>query len=137
MNTSALNKAIVKRFNEAFIQGGDINAFNEIVSPSFINHTAPDGVPKGPEGVLYFFNHFLKPAFPDIVVEIRCQVAEGDKVMTHKYFHATHKGDFMGIAATGIRVRMEVMDILRLENEKFVEHWNVVDWNNILGQIKN
>jgi predicted ester cyclase len=131
------NKEIVLRFNKDFIEGGSTAVFNEIIAPDFINQTAPDGVPKGPEGVLYFFNHFLKPSFPDLKVEIISQVSEDDKVTTHKKFYATHSGDFMGIPATGKKVVMEVMDIIRLQNGQFKEHWNVVDWQNILQQLNN
>lgn len=135
MSTIEKNKAIVRRFNKEFIEQGDVNAFNEIIAPEFLNQTAPPGIPKGPEGVMYFFNHFLKSAFPELKVEIQKQVAENDIVTTHKIFHTVHKGDFMGIPATGKKVTMEVMDIIRLENGKFVEHWNVLDWQNVIGQI--
>src|SRR5215510_12816928 len=133
--TTEQNKATVTRFNKEFIEGADINAFNDIIAPVFINQTAPPGVPKGPEGVMYFFNHFLRPAFPDMRVEIQRQVAENDMVTTHKVFHATHKGDFMGIPATGKKLDIEVMDIIRLQNGKFVEHWNVVDWQQVITQL--
>lgn len=137
MNTTEVNKAIVTRFNIDFIERGDINAFNEIISPQFLNHSAPPGVPKGPEGVIYFFNQFLKPAFADLKVEIKRQVAKNDFVSTHKVFHARHQGDFFGIPATGKTVAMEVMDTIRLEDEKFVEHWNVVDWQNVISQLSS
>ena len=135
MTTAEQNKATVTRFNKEFIERGDINAFNEIIAPEFLNQTAPAGVPKGPEGVMYFFNHFLKPAFPELKVEIQRQVAENDMVTTHKIFHSIHKGDFMGIPATGKKVTMEVIDIIRLKDGKFVEHWNVLDWQNVIGQL--
>ena len=57
MTTSEQNKATVTRFNKEFIEKGDMKAFSEIIAPEFINQTAPPGVPKGPEGVMYFFNH--------------------------------------------------------------------------------
>ena len=134
-STAGMNKLTVQRFNKEFIEGGNINAFNEIISPDFINQTAPPGVSKGPEGVLYFFNHFLKPAFPDLKVEIQQQVAENDMVTTHKIFHATHKGEFMGIPATGKNITMEVMDIIRLKDGKFVEHWGILDMQSVMMQI--
>jgi predicted ester cyclase len=134
-NEEEENKQIVQRFNKEFIEKGDISVFNEIISPSFINHTAPAGVPEGPEGVVIFFNHFLKPAFPDLAVEIIQQVAQADKVTTHKKFHATHTGEFMGIPATGKKVIFEIIDILRLQNKKFIEHWNVMNMQNVLQQI--
>lgn len=135
MDTQDQNKAIVARFNKEFIQGGDMNAFGEIISPDFINQTAPPGVPKGPEGVLYFFNHFLKPAFPDLTVEIYDQVAEGDKVTTRKAFHATHTGEFMGVPATNKKVVMDVIDILRLRDNRLVEHWGVLDFQSVMAQL--
>lgn len=135
MTTAEQNKATVQRFNKEFIENANINAFNEIIAPVFVNQTAPPGMPKGPDGVMYFFNHFLRPAFPDMQVEIQRQVAENDMVTTHKVFHVTHKGDFMGIPATGKKINIEVMDIIRLENGKFVEHWNVVDWQQVISQL--
>jgi steroid delta-isomerase-like uncharacterized protein len=129
------NKAIVTRFNKEFIEEGNMQSFNEIMGKDFINHTAPKGAPKSSEGVLYFFNQFLKPAFPDLKVVIHDQVAEEDKVTTRKTFHATHKGDFFGIPASDKKVVMEIIDIIRLQDGKFVEHWNVLDWQNVITQI--
>jgi len=133
--TPEQNKATVARFNKEFIEEGNVESFNEIISPEFVNQTAPPGVPKGPEGVMYYFNHFLRPAFPGLKVEIQRQVAENDVVTTHKVFHAVHKGEFMGIPATGREITMEVMDIIRLKDGKFVEHWNVLDWQHVIKQL--
>ena len=134
-NTTEQNKAIVTRFNKEFIEGGNMNSFNEIISPDLINRTAPIGVPVGPEGVIYFFNNLLKPAFPDLKVEIYDQVAEGDKVTTRKSFHATHQGEFFGVPATGRKVKMDVIDIIRLKDGKFVEHWGALDMQSVMAQI--
>lgn len=135
MSTVEENKRIVTRFNKEFIEQGSVKVFNEILADDFINQTAPAGVPKGPEGVLYFFNQFLKPAFPDLKVVIHDQIAEGDKVTTRKTFHATHKGDFFGVPASNKNIVMEVIDIIRLRDGKFVEHWNVLDWQSVMAQI--
>jgi steroid delta-isomerase-like uncharacterized protein len=135
MQITELNKRIVARFNKEFIEEGNVETFREIISEGFINQTAPAGVPKGPDGVLYFFMEFLRPAFPDLKVEILDQVAEGDKVTTRKAFHATHKGDFLGIPPSNKNVVIDVIDIIRLQDGKFVEHWNVLDWQNVLQQI--
>lgn len=137
MATAEQNKAIVARFNRDFIGEGNMEVFHEIISPDFLNQTAPPNVGKGPEGVLYFFNHFLKSAFPDLQVIIHDQVAEGDKVTTFKSFHATQKGEFMGIPPTNKKVVMDVIDIIRLRDGKFMEHWSVVDWGNVMSQLMN
>jgi predicted ester cyclase len=132
MTTPETNKNIVRRFNKEFIEQGDMKVFYEIMAPEFINHSAPEGVPKGPEGVLYLFLEILKPAFPDLRVEIYDQVAEGDKVTTRKAFHGTHRGEFMGVPPTYKEVEIEVMDIIRLRDGRFVEHWSVWDLQQLL-----
>jgi len=133
--TTEQNKATVRRFNKEFIEGGNMHSFHEIIAVDFINQTAPAGSPKGPEGVVYFFNHLLKPAFPDLKVVIHDQVAEGDKVTTRKSFHATHKADFFGVPASNKKVVIDVIDIIRLHDGKFAEHWGVLDMQNVMMQI--
>jgi len=129
------NKAIVQRVNMEFIEWGNMDTFNELFAPDFINHTAPPGTPTGPEGVVYFFNHLLKPSFPDLKVVIHGQVAEGDKVTTRKSFHATHKAEFFGVPATNKPVVMDVIDIITLRDGKFIEHWGILDMQSVMAQI--
>jgi predicted ester cyclase len=135
MTLTEQNKATVSRFNKEFIEQGNMSTFNEIISTEFQNHSAPPGVPKGPEGVLFFFNNFLKSSFPTLSVDIIDQVAESDKVTTRKIIKGKHEAAFMGIPPTGKEVLMEVIDIIRLRDGKFVEHWNVADWQHIISQI--
>jgi predicted ester cyclase len=129
------NKTIVTRVNKEFIEGGNINTVYEIFSPDFINRTAPPGSPQGPEAIIYFFNQLLKPAFPDLKVKIHDMVAEGDKVTTRKSFFATHTGEFFGVPASNKEVVMDVIDIVRLENGKYLEHWGILDMHSLMTQI--
>ncbi|TAK50442.1 MAG: ester cyclase [Saprospiraceae bacterium] len=133
--TTEQNKAIVRRVNKEFIEGGNVNTVHEIFAPDFINHTAPSGSPQGPDGVIYFFNQLLKPAFPDLKVEIHDMVAESDKVTTRKSFHATHKGEFFGVKPTNKSVVMEVIDIIQLRDGKYIAHWGILDLHGLMTQI--
>ncbi|HEY9839700.1 MAG TPA: ester cyclase, partial [Candidatus Obscuribacterales bacterium] len=82
-----------------------------------------------------FFNHFLKPAFPDLKVEIHGMVAEGAQVTTRKSFHATHLGEFLGIPSTGRKVVMDVIDMIELRDGKFVAHWGILDMQGLMAQL--
>lgn len=135
MTTPEQNKETVIRFNKEFVEQGNIQALYEIIDPEFISHSAPPDMPKGPEGVLYYFNYFLRPAFPDIKVENFDLVAEGDKVVVHKTFHATHKGDFLDMAATNKEVIIDVIDIIRLKDGKYIEQWSLMDLDKVMMQI--
>lgn len=129
------NKVLVTRVNKEFIEGGNEATVHEIFASDFINHTAPPGSPQGPEAVIYFFNGLLKPAFPDLKVEIHEMIAEGDKVTTRKSFHATHQGEFFGVPPTNKSVVMEVIDIITLRDGKYKEHWGILDMQGLMAQI--
>ena len=133
--TTEQHKAIVRRVNKEFIEGGNLDTFREIFAEDFVNHTAPPGAPKSRDGVVYFFNHLLKPAFPDLVVELHDMVAEGNKVTTRKSFHATHSGEFFGVAPTGKRVIMDVIDIIELRDGKYINHWGIMDMHGLMMQL--
>lgn len=135
MTTLEKNKEIVLRFNMEFIQDGNMDTFNELVSSDFNIQTLPPGMPGGPDGILYFFNKFIKTSFQHLKVEIHDIVAEDDKVITRKTFYAIHTNTFLEVPATNRRVMMEVMDITRVEDGKLVEHWNVLDWGYVMAQI--
>lgn len=121
----ARNKAAVQRFNHAFIAQGDMKAFEELMDPRFINRTALPGFPPGADGMVKMIVEILRAAFPDISVEIHDQIAEGDKVFTRKTLSGTHRGEFLGVPATGRRLSIQVFDLVRLENGRYVEHWGL------------
>ena len=130
------NKQIVIRFNREFIEKNSFDAFKELVADNFINHTAPPGVPNGPEGMLGYMNMFHS-AFTNVKVEIYDQLTDGDKVVTRKAITAIHTGPFMGIEAKGKKVSLPVMDIIRIENGKYAEHWAVRDMAALMQQLQS
>ncbi len=136
MSIIETNKAIIRRFNKEFIEGGNLSLFDEIISPDFINRTPHDGRSPGPDGARFFFTQIMRPAFPDLTVRIEDQVGEDDKVVTRKWYEATHKGPFMGVPPTGKRVSFSVIDIIRLSDGKYVEHWACADMAGLLAQLR-
>jgi predicted ester cyclase len=71
-------------FNTEFTEQGNMETFYDLVAESFINHTARPGLSKGRDGVLYLVQQVMKPAFPDLRMEMYDQIAEGDKVTSGK-----------------------------------------------------
>ena len=123
------------RFNKEFLEGGNVAVLDELVHPDFVNHTAAPGVAKGKEGLIHFVNGIMRVSFPDLIVEIYDQVAENDLVTTRKAFHATHLGSFMGIEPTGKKIILNVIDIIRLKDGKYFEHWGIRDTQDLLRQL--
>jgi steroid delta-isomerase-like uncharacterized protein len=133
--TTEKNKEIVLRFNREVIGQGNVDSFEELVSPDVINHAAPEGMPNGPESMRHFILQILRRGFPDVTVEILDQVAEGDRVTTRKVLHGTHRGEFMGIPASNKRVAIQVIDIIRLNQGRYAEHWGISNIPEIIREI--
>lgn len=127
------NKAVVLRFNKEVIEMGSLESFKELMNDDFVNHTAPPGVSKGPDGMIHTFENILRPALSDLKVTIFDQVAEGDMVTTRKAITGIHTGPFLGVAATGKTVTINVMDMVRIRNGQYFEHWGM---NNILATVQ-
>lgn len=122
---SAANKVIVQRFNHEVIQACRREAFEALVAEDFVNRTAPAGQPDGRESLWTTFHDVLHPALSGLEVEILDQIAEEDRVTTRKRITGRHTGPLLGIAATGRTVVIEVIDIVRIRDGRYVEHWGM------------
>ena len=131
-----MNKAVVARFNNEVIGQGNVDSFKELMDENFINQSAPVGMDNGSDGMIHFFNELLRPAMPDLKVTIYQQVAEGDLVTTRKTLSGTHTGNLMGIAATGKEISIEVIDIVRIKNGRYFEHWGINTLPVILAELQ-
>lgn len=129
------NKKTVRRFNKEFLEQGKLESFHELVSTDVINHSAPAGSSNGRDGMLYFLQEILRRGFPNMTVEILDQIAEDDKVTTRKVIRATHLGEFMGVPATTKEVIINVIDIIRLRDGKYIEHWGMSNLVDIVAEL--
>lgn len=128
------NKRIVRRLVEEFQSGHKFEVGEELTADDFIDRTPGPGESGNKKDGLEFFKYIWE-AFPDFSVEIKEQIAEGDRVATLKTFSGTHKGEFIGIPPTGKHVAFDVFDMLRIRDGKLVEHWNVVDMAGMWQQL--
>lgn len=122
---SAENKEVVRRFNIEVIQNGNEDEFHALMASDFINHAASPGMPNGPQSMWNTFHNILRPALSGMTVTIHDQIAEGQKVTTRKTISGTHSGTLMGVLATGKPVAISVIDIVRVEDGRYAEHWGL------------
>lgn len=129
------NKEVVRRFNIEVIEKGNAQAFESLMAADFVNHSAPPGAPTGPQGMWATFQNVLRPALSDLKVTIHDQVAEGDRVTTRKTISGIHSGMLMGLPATGKQVAIQVIDIVRIEDGKYAEHWGLNTLSAVLAGL--
>ena len=129
------NKALVRQLVEEVLNGGNMSWADEIIAPNFVEHEElPPEIPPGREAPKLMFT-MLRNAFPNFKATIEHLIAEGDKVVLHMTWAGTHKGEFMGIPPTGKSISIGVIDILRIAEGQFVEHWGVMDQMAMMQQL--
>ncbi len=62
-------------------------------------------------------------AISDQEVTARHIVSEGDYVVAHVAFSATHTGELLGVSATGRRFEFHSLEMWRVQDGKLIEHW--------------
>jgi steroid delta-isomerase-like uncharacterized protein len=128
------NKALVRRWFEEVWNKGRVAAIDEILASDAVLHgLVSDDVP----GVAGFkrLHAAFRNAFPDMVEQIDDMAAEGDIVAVRWSGTGTHRGEILGVAATGRRVRFNGMDFVRFKQDKVVEGWTVFDHLTFLQQL--
>jgi predicted ester cyclase len=77
----------------------------------------------------------VREAFPDFMHEILESIAEGDFVAIRMTVRGTHKGEFLGMAATGKEVEFSATTMWRVADDKIVEYWGDSDMAGLYEQL--
>ena len=118
------NKAVVRRlWNEVWNQN-NLAVADEIFDAPYAAHERT-------------FVPVIRAAFPDSHHTIEEMIADGDQVVTRFTWTGTHRGAFLGIAATDRPIRVGGIWIHRLANGRIVEgrEWGCLDWPGLLQQL--
>ena len=134
---SEANKAIARRiFDEAWSQG-KFDVLDEAIDPEYVFHDPMAPGVKGPEGLKQLITMY-RTGYPDLVFTIEDQLADGDKVVNRWSCAGTHKGELMGIPATGKYTTTSGIGIALYKDGKAVEEhvrWDALGWLQQLGVI--
>jgi predicted SnoaL-like aldol condensation-catalyzing enzyme len=105
---------------------------DELVAEDYVNHNA--FVADGREANRQFWTGFFA-ALPDLAVTMEDLIVAGDRVVGRFVFRGTHSGPLMGFAPSNNKVEMRTIDIWRVQNGLFVEHWDEINALEVFQQI--
>ena len=120
--STEFNKQLVHRFIAEVWNSGNADAADDLIHPDY----ALSVLGQGPEGVKRNVAAY-RAAFPDLECTIENMVAEGDWVAVRLVLHATHLGEFAGVAPTGKRVTMQEMLFWRVVDGRLHTIWSQAD----------
>jgi steroid delta-isomerase-like uncharacterized protein len=125
-------KALLAQFGSKIFQEKDFTALGGLMRENYIQHNPLVG--QGRKGFQDFFEAWFK-ASPDFKFELKQIVSEGDKVWVYGTYSGTHKGDWLGIPATGKTYKFDAVDIFRVQDGQLAEHWDVLDVYTLFKQL--
>ena len=128
------NSTIVRRFIEETINQGRIDSAAQFVWEDVVEQVPLPGQGPGLEGLKETLRG-MRSAFPDLFFSVEEQIADGDKVLTRFEWTGTHRGEFVGIPATGRSVKVWGMVIDRLENSRIKDTRIIMDMLGLMMQL--
>jgi steroid delta-isomerase-like uncharacterized protein len=111
----------------------DPDVVDQFEAEGYVNHEALFYA-EGREANRQFWHTFFA-AIPDLSASMEDLVIVGDRVVGRFVYRGTHTGDFMGIPASGNAVEMRSIDIWRVENGVFAEHWDEINALQLFQQM--
>ena len=88
---------------------------------------------RGPNQFKTFWRN-LRSALPDMHIRIEDTITDADKVVVRLLLEGTHTGDGLGVRASGNRVAVPGVVIVRVSGGQIVEAWNSWDQLGLLQQ---
>ena len=126
---------VARNFYQTVFQTGDTEAIDVLVADDFVDHAPWPGHPATRQGFQSGMTE-MRSAFPDLKIEPLKMIEEDDKVAVLVRISGTQHGEFMEHAPTGSTFDIEGVDILRIREGKLIEHWGVMDAEQMLAQLR-
>jgi steroid delta-isomerase-like uncharacterized protein len=127
-------RELLERYIAEVWDAGDPAAVERFAADSYRRHTSPQSEPLDMDQQIERLKGF-REAFPDISIEVENMVTDGHLLAFRSTMRGTHRGEFFGIAATGREVTVNLVDMVRIEDGRFVEQWGGPDMLDLARQL--
>jgi steroid delta-isomerase-like uncharacterized protein len=129
-------EAAVRQFYKA-LNTGDGDLLDEILTDDWQDIPLPPGTGPGRENFKTQGLGWVHTVFPDFEAtnEDIIVSADGSKVAVRSVSRGTHRGEVLGIPATGKKVEFRAFDIHHLKDGKIIATWHLEDFLGVLQQL--
>jgi len=125
---------VVNRFVERYKNQHDWDCVDDLVAEDCKVHIPIPGLPQGREG-MRINGRTVCTAFPDVSVTREFDAIEGNIVIERAHARATHKGELMGLSATGKSVAWTELHAYRVVDGQITEVWSEPDLLGVMAQL--
>src|SRR6185437_4076378 len=115
------------------VNAHDTSTFPQLFTEAYIQHSG-----RSPSGLAAQIANYQRifENWPDFQTHIDDLIIGGDKIVAPATLSGTHSRTVLGFPPTGKRVTWRTIDIWRIENGKFAEHWDIVDLAALQKQLR-
>jgi steroid delta-isomerase-like uncharacterized protein len=128
---AAENLESVATFFDRVLNAGDMASLESFAHRDVLVAESAPGIEGFRRLLVEMRNTFANPGY-----KVMETVSEGEKVVVRFSAKATHAGRFMGIPATGRKLKLWGVMIFRFEAGAVAEFWSLVEAQGILKQLR-
>jgi len=119
--------------NDMF-NSGKMDDMGKYCADNMVDHQLFPGQKPGLAGVKEAMTNF-RAAFPDLKFTTNHIIADSNMIWAQYTMTGTNTGPMMGMPPTGKSIKIDGMDLIRLENGKCVEHWGYNEGRKMMEQL--
>ena len=112
--------------NAVILVDGNLDAIPEFFAPDYVAHITEDNMTGGYGAIRRMVLRWRR-AFPDLSAEVEILVEGSDRIAWQRTLRATHKGDYLGFPATGLKLVWRDMVTSRFQDSLILEDWVITD----------
>ena len=133
VNSDAVGNSLLDRYVAA-VNAHDTAPFPDLFTATYIQHSG-----RSPSGLAAQIENFRRilTSMPDLRLRVEDRIIAGDKVVARNIYAATHTQTIRDIPPTGKAFTFRTIDIWRIENGKFAEHWDLTDTAEVLNKLRS
>lgn len=130
------NVELMRRWFKEVWNEGRTQTIHDLFAPDAvgIGELEDGGELRGPADFVPFVER-VRSAFPDINIVVDDAFGAGDKVVLRWTATMTHRGEYLGMPATGKTVRITGMSMTRIAGKQIVAGWDNWDQLAMLKQL--
>jgi predicted ester cyclase len=127
-------KALNRLFIEEVLNKGNVARIDDLIAEDVVEHHPLPGSSGGRAGAHHDIG-ILRAAFPDMRMTTEVELEEGDLHAAVQRVTGTHEGEFLGLPATGKHIDVHFIEVSRVRDGQYVEHWGLVDTDTLMAQL--
>ena len=112
--------------NAAILVDGNLDAIPEFFAPDYVAHVTEDYMTGGHDAIRRMVQRWRR-AFLDLSAEVEILIEGSDRIAWQRTLRASHKGDYTGFPATGLKLVWRDMATSRFQDGLIVEDWVITD----------